>query len=298
MIGNEIERADDILAARDDHCHLAPFLSSRFAPRLEAFRRKTQSRNYVGNMAKRANSSSFSETRALRFSPFLSPVGACPWFSPRLSSPALPLRSSLQTLPYVKDLQGRAGLQHALSKTFGNVAEAFTAFDRLGANSISSDELHANFVEMGVSSQTVTAALEGLTQGDARLNAHDFLKLFAWHPVGSLQDQDELLADAQRRRFSIVTGLARTAASRQGVDIVSFSLQNAVLVAIRKNLAAVKALFAAVDSSERAHATDLGYDRGLSRKPFEEGLCQISDLGLSEAEIREVFPILEPHKKG
>ena len=302
--------SEDSLTARDDHCHLARKLKPHLAARLETFRRQARSRNFIGKSSSRLTKSSLSEWGSFRFSPLAAPVGVCGWFthlaasaSPRLSRTktfAVNSTRGLSASAKVSGLQGKLGVRQALSSAFANVAEAFVAFDRLGSNFVTLDELHASLMELGLSKAAVSEALQDVARGEDRLSAQDFLKHFAWHPIGSSDDQQESLAEAQSRRFAIITSLARAGAANRGMgdDMTSFGMKSMIVRVIRKNLGPIRALFAESEASSHGFKTEFVYEQEMTREKFEHGLRTISDLGLSEHEVTQVFDVFDVSKSG
>ncbi len=301
---------DGSLTARDDHCHLARKLKPRFAERLEVFRRQARGKNFLVPQ-KRESKSSLSDSGTFRFSPLAAPVGVCGWSthlaasaSPRLSK-RLPTfvgdsSNGVYTSADVSGLQGKIGVRRILSSMFGNVAEAFVAFDRLGTQSVTMEELNASLLELGMTKTAVSEALSDLARGQDRMCAQDFLKAFTWHPLGSPQEQAELIAEAQSRRFAIITSLARAGASRRGMagEMYSFSSDSLLLSVIRKNLGPVRALFAEGSAASEGFKTDFAYEQELTREQFESGLRGIKNLGLSENDIAQAFDVFDVSRSG
>ena len=135
-----------------------------------------------------------------------------------------------------------------------------------------------------------------------RLSAYDFFKQFAWHPIEDQYNQDEMLAEAQQRRFLITTSFARAGAARRGTskghDMSPNSLEKNVLTAISKNLGPIRAFFASIEGEKAGYKTDFDYARELSKQELEMNLRQIPDLGLAETEIVQAFNILDISKAG
>ena len=307
------EHPSSMKAMNDERSHLPRVLNPEFSHRLEAFRDKIRRKNYVG-VSRRTTSSPFSETRGLRFSPLVPPpVAECGQTTvrsdTRLSSaatktsrtctPLLPFTllhpSSIAVTPR-DGVQCKIDVRRALSSTFGNVAEAFVAVDRLGINSISHEELYAFLVELGVSANAVSEAMREIAGGVVvRLDSLEFMKLFAWHPLGTIQEQKEMVSEAQRRRFAIIASVARAVAAQKGLDkgqMSSFTTERTVFTAIRKNLGPIRGLFAASDGHSSRYTTDFVYERELTRQQFESGLRQVQGLGLSEGEIAHAFDVI------
>ena len=325
--------SEDVITKREKNCRSAPLLNSKFAQKLAAFRHKTRQRNFVGFGGKRKKdqdaSQSFSssaDTRALQYSPFAAPVGATPWLTPRLTPRVETPRNSVETpsefrqagLPQFarmpgtlpqpttteKGTHGMVALKRVLTATFTSVAEAFVAFDRLGTNTIAFDELRVSLLGLGLTADTIEDALRGLTREcDAWLSWSDFFQKFTWHPLGSAEEQAELLADAQRHRFSIMKSLARSVAYVPGIqheEIISFSMEQSVVSAVRKHLAAIRQLFAADNAGEGTGiaTAEFIYNRALDRQQIANGLRKIEDLGLNEEEIDKAFDVLDTSKTG
>jgi tetratricopeptide (TPR) repeat protein/CRP-like cAMP-binding protein len=300
----------------DDGSHLPDVLKPEFAHRLEAFSHKIRNKNYIGS-PRRITPSPFSEAQALRFSPLARPpVAECGQSTvrsdTRLSSAATRTPREISTpyppmrLPHpcsfamtpLNEEQSKVDVRRVLSTTFGNVAEVFVVADRLGINSVSHEELHAFLGELGVSEHAVAQAIRELEMAGGAvvgLSPLEFMKLFAWHPLGTIQEQMEMLIAAQRRRFSIIASFARAVGARNSVgkgQMASFSGERILLTAIRKNLGPIRGLFAACDGQSPGYSTDFVYERELSREQFERGLHQVPGLDLSEAEIAQIFDVL------
>ena len=313
--GDKFNRAasaatDGSLTARDDHCHLARQLKPRFAERLEAFRRQARGKNFLVT-PKRVSKSSLSDSGAFRFSPLAAPVGVCGWSTHLAASASPRLSKKLPTFvggssngvcasADVSGLQGKVGVRRVLSSTFGNVAEAFVAFDRLGTQSVALEEVSASLLELGMTKTAVSEALQDVTRGEDRMGAQDFMKVFSWHPLGSPQEQAELIAEAQSRRFAIITSLARAGASRRGMagEMCSFSAESLLLSVIRKNLGPVRALFSEGIAASEGFKTDFAYEQTLTRDQFESGLRSIKNLGLSENDIVQAFDVFDVSRSG
>lgn len=310
------EHPSSVKTMSDDVSHLPRVLKPEFAHRLEAFSHKIRNKNYIGG-PRRITPSPFSEAQALRFSPLARPlVAECGQSTVRsdtrlssaatrtlteTSTPYPPMRSphpgSLAMTPR-EEAKSKVDVWRVLSTIFGNVAEAFVVADRLGINSVSHEELHAFLGELVVSEHAVAETIRGLEMvGGAvvGLSPLEFMKIFAWHPLGTIQEQMEMLIAAQRRRFAIVASFARAVAARTGVgkgQMASFPLEKKLLTAIRKNLGPIRGLFAACDEHSPGYSTDFVYERELSREQFERGLRQMPGLELSEAELAQTFDVL------
>jgi len=307
------EHPSSVKTMRDDGSHLPRVLKPEFAHRLEAFSHKIRNKNYIGS-PRRITPSPFSEAQALRFSPLArAPVAECGQSTVRsdtrlssaatrtpreTSTPYPPMRSPHLGSFAMTPRDEVVDVRRVLSTTFGNVAEVFVVADRLGINSVSHEELHAFLCELGVSAHAVTQAIRELEMAGGAivgLSPLEFMKLFAWHPLGTIQEQMEMLIAAQRRRFAIIASFARAVAARNSFgkgQMASFSRERILLTAIRKNLGPIRGLFAACDGQSPGYSTDFVYERELSREQFERGLHQVPGLDLSEAEIAQTFDVL------
>ena len=78
------------------------------------------------------------------------------------------IASTTSALPDVSGLKGKIAVRQVLSATFGNVAEAFVAFDRLSIDSIDYDDLYSSLMELGLSSNVIQDALRDTMRENVR----------------------------------------------------------------------------------------------------------------------------------
>jgi hypothetical protein len=86
------------------------------------------------------------------------------------------IASTTSALPDVSGLKGKIAVRQLLSATFGNVAEAFVAFDRLSIDSIDYEDLYSSLMELGLSSNVIEEALRDTMRGNVRYSNPAFTR--------------------------------------------------------------------------------------------------------------------------